>query len=153
MWDAVGSNVPGFTFQLQLSLARPANCARVGKHRSAADSGPTSCSASEVAKTEWRTCVSLRSDRNTYAKSPSVNRRQQLDRLSSRTSNTGAKSRGVFLHLHTKQTGELPRVGGRQAVSARASGICDDGYPRGNDWRTADEPNCQFQSHCGWIEL
>ena len=38
-------------------------------------------------------------------------------------------------------------------VSARASEICDDGYSRGCNWRAADESHCQFQSHCGWIEL
>src|SRR5439155_11545154 len=94
-----------------------------------------------------------RSDRNAYEEDPSVNRRQQLDGLSSRTSRTDAKSGGVFLQLHTKQNRQLRRLGRRETVSARASGICHDGYSRGNDWRAADESHCHFQSHGGWIEL
>src|SRR5205823_4672364 len=153
MRHGAGSGVPDSTFQLRLSIARTANRACVGMHRSAVDRGPAGRSASPVAKAEWRSGVALRSDRNAYEEDPSVNRRQQLDGLSSRTSRTDAKSGGVFLQLHTKQTRQLRRLGRRETVSARASGICHDGYSRGNDWRAADESHCQFQTHGGWIEL
>src|SRR6266480_2240794 len=153
MRHGAGSGVPDSTFQLRLSIARTANRARVGTHRSAVDRGPAGRSASPVAKAEWRSGVALRSDRNAYEEDPSVNRRQQLDGLSSRTSSTDAKSGGVFLQLHTQQTRQLPSLGGRETVSARASGICDDGYSRGNGWRAAYESHCHFYSHGGWIEL
>src|SRR6058998_3558044 len=107
MPHGAGSGVPDSTFQLRLSIARTANRACVGTHRSAVDRGPAGRSASPVAKAEWRSGVALRSDRNAYEEDPSVNRRQQLDGLSSRTSSTDAKSGGVFLQLHTKQTRQL----------------------------------------------
>src|SRR5467141_3563042 len=100
---AAGSGVPDSTFQLRLSIARTANRARVSTHRSAVDRGPADRSASSVATVEWGSSVALRSDRNAYEENPSVNRRQQLDGLSPRTSSTDAKSGGVFLQLHTKQ--------------------------------------------------
>src|SRR4029077_6111301 len=144
MRHGAGSGVPDSTFQFRISIARTAERARVSTHRSAVDRGPAGRSASPVTKTEWRSGVALRSDRNAYKENPSVNRRQQLDGLSQLTPSTHSKSWGVFLQLHTKQTRQLPRLGRRETVSTRASGICDDGYSRGNDWRAADESHCHF---------
>ena len=45
-------------------------------HRSTVDRGPAGRSASQVAKAERRSRVAIRSNRNAYEESPSVNRRQ-----------------------------------------------------------------------------
>src|SRR5438093_13624156 len=153
MRHAAGSAVPGSTFQLRFPIARTAKRARVGEHLSAVDRGPTGNRASPSAKADWRSGIALRSDRDAYEENPSVNRRQQPDRLSSRTSDTDAKSGGVFLQPHTGKAGWLSGLGGHKTVSSRAPGICDDGNSRGNDGRATDESRRQFQSQCRWIKL